>query len=102
MSRGKTKILSHITEKMKEGEDDDDSPRIESDIDDSMEEEVSPVEQMTEEEMLWIRKMQYYGKFSAHSDPEAMQGLMALKKNLTNDFTAAENSGTVDLFQTQQ
>ena len=78
-----------------------DSPRIQSDIDDN--ESHSDDEQkdvLSESQKLEIKKLQYYGKFSYHNDPDAMVGLIAVRKGLTNDFTAAENSGPADFFQT--
>ena len=96
----KTKILSHITEKLEL--DDKDSPRIESDIDECEEMEddgvKSPEDLMTESQKLEERRMLYYGRFNKHNDPEAMIGLMAQRRGLTNDFAPAENSGTADFF----
>lgn len=42
--------------------------------------------------------MAYYGNFCQHNDPDAMIGLIALRKGNTNDFSVAENSGPADFF----
>ena len=76
-----------------------DSPRIQSDVDDDdSDSEEDEKDKMTESQKLEIKKLQYYGKFSYHNDPDAMVGLIAVRKGLTNDFTAAENSGPADFF----
>lgn len=79
MSSKKTKILSHITEKL-ELDDEHESPRIESDIEEGEEmEEIDkpPEDLMTHSQKFEERRMTYYGRFSLHHDPEAMVGLLA-------------------------
>lgn len=81
-----------------------DSPRIQSDISDpeslDSSNQGSPKEVLTDSQKAELRRQQYYGRFSLHNDPDAMIGLIALRKGLTNDFTAAaENSGPADFFQ---
>lgn len=60
--------------------------------------EVNPEDLMTESQKLEERRMQYYGRFNKHNDPDAMVGLIAQRRGMTSDFAPAENSGTVDLF----
>ncbi len=42
---------------------------------------------VSEAQRKYNHKLQYYGKFSLHNDPDAAIGLMALRKGQTNDFT---------------